>query len=390
MMAGAGVDYAVFLISRYHDYLRQGVPSDEAVAKALTSIGKVIAGSAATVSITFLGHGIHPLGIVQERRSAFGDLHCVGVFRGRDLPSGADGVDRKARLDQATPRSVHPVLAAFGEYASCADPWSICVGSLVVLIILASCVIVCPLQLRRQQDPSDNPSRAPSATRLSAQHFPLNATIPEYLVVQSSQDLRKPAALVDLKQMEQRVGELPDIAAIHGAPVPSAKSTDKKSAADGHTASKARQRQRIGQQRPRGSRGIPQRGRAVVLGLQHRKRRPHTGSQQLESAARHNPADRPDRHEGSRRHGTFVNTVRGLGFAMSVDIAEIANTVNAAPVTVLDVVATADHDGGALKKMSEFAEQLESFPDAALHRGRLARSPPDRGKRSNRPPDAEQ
>ena len=55
MMAGAGVDYAVFLISRYHDYLRQGMPSDEAVVKALTSIGKVIAGSAATVSITFLG-----------------------------------------------------------------------------------------------------------------------------------------------------------------------------------------------------------------------------------------------------------------------------------------------------------------------------------------------
>ena len=55
MMAGAGIDYAVFLISRYHDYLRQGMHSDEAVVKALTSIGKVIAGSAATVSITFLG-----------------------------------------------------------------------------------------------------------------------------------------------------------------------------------------------------------------------------------------------------------------------------------------------------------------------------------------------
>jgi RND superfamily putative drug exporter len=34
-------------------------------------------------------------------------------------------------------------------------------------------------------------------------------------------------------------------------------------------------------------------------------------------------------------------------------------------VTVLDVVATADHDGGALKKMSEFAQQLENLPDAA-------------------------
>ena len=31
MMIGAGVDYAVFLISRYHEYLRQGLDSDEAV-----------------------------------------------------------------------------------------------------------------------------------------------------------------------------------------------------------------------------------------------------------------------------------------------------------------------------------------------------------------------
>ncbi len=33
----------------------------------------------------------------------------------------------------------------------------------------------------------------------------------------------------------------------------------------------------------------------------------------------------------------FVSTVRALGFAMSLDVAEIANTLNAAPVTVLDV-----------------------------------------------------
>jgi RND superfamily putative drug exporter len=55
MIVGAGTDYAVFLISRYHEYLRSGADSDEAVEKALASIGKVIAASAATVAVTFLG-----------------------------------------------------------------------------------------------------------------------------------------------------------------------------------------------------------------------------------------------------------------------------------------------------------------------------------------------
>ena len=55
MIVGAGTDYAVFLISRYHEYIRSGMDSDAAVQKALTSIGKVIGASAATVAVTFLG-----------------------------------------------------------------------------------------------------------------------------------------------------------------------------------------------------------------------------------------------------------------------------------------------------------------------------------------------
>src|SRR6195256_1268722 len=41
MMLGAGTDYAVFLISRYHEYLRMGYESDVALVSAIASIGKV-------------------------------------------------------------------------------------------------------------------------------------------------------------------------------------------------------------------------------------------------------------------------------------------------------------------------------------------------------------
>src|SRR5262249_48760237 len=54
VMIGAGTDYAVFLISRYHAYVRHDQPSAKAVKSSLMSIGKVIAASAATVSVTFL------------------------------------------------------------------------------------------------------------------------------------------------------------------------------------------------------------------------------------------------------------------------------------------------------------------------------------------------
>lgn len=57
MLAGTGTDYAVFLISRYHDFLRQGQTSDESVKSALKSIGPVIVASAAT------GHHVHRDGV---------------------------------------------------------------------------------------------------------------------------------------------------------------------------------------------------------------------------------------------------------------------------------------------------------------------------------------
>src|ERR1700744_588615 len=80
MMAGARNDYTFSLISLYHDYLRQGMPSDEAVAAALTSIGKVIAGSAATVSITFLGMIFTKLGAVKNVGPALAISISVALF----------------------------------------------------------------------------------------------------------------------------------------------------------------------------------------------------------------------------------------------------------------------------------------------------------------------
>ncbi len=65
ILAGAGTDYAVFLISRYHDYVRAGADVDDAVRRAMISIGKVITASATTVGITFLAMGFTEMGVFQ-------------------------------------------------------------------------------------------------------------------------------------------------------------------------------------------------------------------------------------------------------------------------------------------------------------------------------------
>ncbi len=360
MMAGAGIDYAVFLISRYHDYLKQGMDSDEAVATALTSIGKVIAGSAATVSITFLGMIFTKLGAFRNVGPALAIAIAVALCaavtflpalmvltgrRGWIKP----GRDRTARFWRVTGTRIvrKPVIHL--------------AASLTVLLILAGCSMFTSFNYDDSKTlPKDVESSVGYDTL--AQHFPLNATIPEYLVVHSDQDLRTPPALVDLKQMEQRVSQLPDIAAIRQAPVPSAK-PDKKSAADGELLPRHDKGSQSGNKDLEGAEGFPNVASLLysVSSSGNVDLTPDLSSLNLPPGVTLPSGPAPQKEVDDT--GTFVSTIRGLGFAMSVDVAEIANTVNAAPVTVLDVVATADRAGGALKKMSEFAEQLSSFPD---------------------------
>ncbi|HEY6857463.1 MAG TPA: RND family transporter [Mycobacterium sp.] len=335
MMAGAGIDYAVFLISRYHDYLRLGVDSGQAVVKALTSIGNVITGSAATVSITFLGMVFTHLGAFRNAGPALAISIGVALLAAMTfLPAlmvlaGKRGwiAPRRALTIRFWRRSGIRIVRR---------PATHLVGSLTVLIILACCATFAHFNYDDSKTLPQSVESAAGYTTL-ARHFPLNATIPEYLVVQSPQDLRKPAALVDLKQMEQRVSQLPDIAAIRGAPPPTAKSTDQESAA--------------GESDGGGVDAFPN-----VAALLHSIG--DTGNPSPDVGEPAGPVGEGD------STAAFVSTVRGLGFAMSVDVAEAANTVNAAPVTVLDVVASAARDGGALKKISDFAERLESLPDA--------------------------
>jgi putative drug exporter of the RND superfamily len=347
MMAGAGIDYAVFLISRYHDYLRLGLDSDQAVVKALTSIGNVITGSAATVSITFLGMIFTHLGAFRNVGPALAISIGVALLAAVTfLPALMVLAGRRGWIK---PRG--DLTTRFWRRSGIRivrRPVGHLVGSLTVLIILAGCATFARFNY---DDSKTLPHSVESSVGYEtlARHFPLNATIPEYLVVQSPHDLRKPVAVFDLKRMEQRVSQMPDIAAIHGAPVPTAKSTDETSGGAAHDSSSG---STIGSESGGGGSDAFPNVANLLYSIGS------TGNASPDLGLPAGPVAEVD------DTAMFVSTVRALGFAMSVDVADIASTVNAAPVTVLDVVATTAHDGGALQKINDFAEQLQSLPDA--------------------------
>ncbi|OBJ42586.1 transporter [Mycobacterium colombiense] len=214
IMAGAGTDYAVFLISRYHDYLRSGDDFDQAVKKALISIGKVITASASTVGITFLLISFARMGVFKTVgiSSAIGIgvafLAAVTLLPAIMVLAGPRGWIRPRR----------ELTARFWQRSGIRivrRPKAHLVASVLVLIILASCA---SLVRYNYDDRKALRSSAPSSIGYAAldRHFPVNQSIPEYILVQSPHDLRTPQALADLEQMADRVSQLPNVGAVSG------------------------------------------------------------------------------------------------------------------------------------------------------------------------------
>ena len=218
MIAGAGTDYAVFLISRYHDYLRRGMPSDDAVRHALASIGKVIAASAATVGITFLGMSFAKLGIFATTGLALAIAIGVAFLAAMTLlPAIMVLAGRRGWINPRQERAAAlwrrmgvQIVRRPGRYLA---------ASLAVLIALAACA---SLVRYNYDDRKVLPSSMASSVGYAAleRHFAANQTIPQYVVIDSPHDLRNPRALADLDQLAQRISQVPGVFAVRGVTRP--------------------------------------------------------------------------------------------------------------------------------------------------------------------------
>lgn len=218
LMAGAGTDYAVFLISRYHDFLRLGADSDQAVKSALSSIGKVIAASAATVGVTFLGMTFASLELFATIGPALAIAIGVAFLAAVTLLPAI--IVLAGRRGWVSPR--REITARFWRRSGIRivrRPVTNLVASLMVLLVLAASVGVVRYNYDDRRALPDSVESSIGYAALQ-RHFPVNSTIPQYLLIQSPQNLRTPEALADLEQLAQRVSQIPGIASVRGVTRP--------------------------------------------------------------------------------------------------------------------------------------------------------------------------
>ncbi|OBI10524.1 hypothetical protein A5679_06810 [Mycobacterium scrofulaceum] len=129
MTLGAGTDYAIFLVGRYHEARRGGVAPTEALAQAYRSIAPVVIGSALTVSValaclvfaqvgSFRSAGLPcAIGILATMMAALTltpALMSLAIRRGYLEPRPSRTARRWRRVGTAVARWPGPILVTAG------------------------------------------------------------------------------------------------------------------------------------------------------------------------------------------------------------------------------------------------------------------------------------
>ena len=182
----------------------------------------MIAASAATVALTFLGMIFTKLGVFSTCGPALAVAVGVAFLAAVTLlPAIIVLAGRRGWINHD---ATSPLASGAGrESASCASPDANLVASVMVLLVLAGCVGLARLQLRRPQNPAGF-RRELHRLRRDGSAFPdLSSMIPQYLLIQSPHDLRTPQALADMEQMAQRISQLPGVAKVRGITRPTGK-----------------------------------------------------------------------------------------------------------------------------------------------------------------------
>jgi RND superfamily putative drug exporter len=217
LVLGAGTDYTVFLISRFHEAIRGGQEPSDAVVESVRRVGPVVVASGLTVIIGSACMVMAQLALFGTTGPAIAVSILVTLVVGLTFTPAMTA----ALGDRARPR--RPAggkrWAATGRLVA-SRPVPVVLASLALLGTLA---LFWP-RLEPQYDATGLvPSSAESARGYDAldQHFPDNELEPDYVLLPTDHDMRNPADLAAVEQVAATLARMPGVTAVRGITRPS-------------------------------------------------------------------------------------------------------------------------------------------------------------------------
>ncbi|MFF0541400.1 MMPL family transporter [Nocardia thailandica] len=227
LILGAGTDYAIFLISRYHEARREGLAARPAYLAAYRRITPVVLASGLIVVLTCATMAATRIGVFRTI-----GIPCavgVGVTVLAAITLAPALLAIAADFGLAEPRARRNPVGYWQRLAAVvtAHPARMLAASLAVIAVLIAVLPSLALSYdERATQPADTPSNRGYAA--AAAHYPANELLPTYLLVRSDRDLRNSADYAALETLATEIARLPGVASVRsitrplGTPIPEA------------------------------------------------------------------------------------------------------------------------------------------------------------------------
>lgn len=233
IVLGAGTDYSVFLISRFHEERRNGATGLDAVVTATRKIAAVIAASAATVIAASASMGLAGIGIFRTSGPAIAVSIAVTLATALTLTPALLAMAAVRGRAEAPKRSRSGGIWTSAGSLVARRPAIVLLVGLIVLGALAAFYPGMRLSFdeRAVQPASTESNRGYAAL---GEHFPANEVLPDYLLISSDRDMRNPQDLAALEQAAQAVERVHGVQMVRGVTRPKGEPIDE--ATVGHQA----------------------------------------------------------------------------------------------------------------------------------------------------------
>ena len=224
ILLGAGTDYTVFLISRYHEQRRAQVPAEQAVIHATASIGRVILASAATVAFAFLAMVFARLSVFAALGPACAVAVLFGFLATVTLLPPVLALAAKRGIGEPKPDRTRRYWNSVAV-AVVRRPVPLLAISLVILIALSAVAATIKISYDdRKGQPASTESN--QGYQLLDRHFRKDIVITEFLVVENPTDMRTGKGLAELDEMASRVSQIPGVTKVSGVTRPAGERLD--------------------------------------------------------------------------------------------------------------------------------------------------------------------
>ncbi|MCS3789999.1 RND superfamily putative drug exporter [Tsukamurella ocularis] len=210
LILGAGTDYSIFLLGRYHEGRRRGLSKGAAYHNAYRGVNHIVVASALTIAGATACLAFAQIGTLQTAGipSAIGILVTLAAALTL-TPALVTVLGARGYLE---PRDQSARDRRWRRFGTAIVRWPVptFVAGMAVLVAV---MLVLPTMRFSFDEVGVQPAGTPSVVGMKAfdEHFPPNQGSPEIITVTSDHDLRNPSSAIAIEEISRALARIPDV-----------------------------------------------------------------------------------------------------------------------------------------------------------------------------------